>query len=337
MNKLHIIFSFFLTVMILQSCNTDVNLFSEGEESTIVYAMLNPTLDTNYVKITKSFTGNINEDASNYELSNFDYKLNASLVHKRTNDTIKLDTVSVYKPYDPNTPFYSGCNQLYYYTTHKLKDGDSYQLVIKKKDGSIISSEAKIISEFTISTLVNNFISFETRISNQSNQIRWRYNDPNATRAAYYEVIGYFHYRQVNHGSTDTIPYYMKWTMATGSYDELITDQYLHTSHIPTDFYNKLESDANIRNNSPEGVERFIDDFEVVITAVGEELYNYILANNSSSAIQDTPEYSNIENGIGLMSSRVIISREYTVHPLTRKNLAYNELYQDWGFVYEPE
>lgn len=334
MKRLHIIFLFFITALVFQSCSTDVDLFADGEEYTIVYAMLNPGLDTNYVKITKSFTGNANENALNYDLSNYDYKLDVRLVNKRHNDTIILDTVSVYKPYDPNTPFYSDCQQLYYYTTHKLQDGDIYQLIIKKRDGTIISSEVKIISEFVFASYINNTISFESNVSNQSNQIRWRYDDISATHAAYYEAIGYFHYKQLNPGSTDTMYYSMKWNMGTGTYEELITDMYLHTTHIPSDFYSQLNSDVNIINNSPQGVKRYFGNFEVVITAVGEELYDYMLANNSSSAIQDTPEYSNIENGIGLMSSRFILSKNFTINQLTRKNLSNN--YPEWGFVYEP-
>ncbi len=332
MNKLHIVFLFFLASMILQSCSTEVDLFADGAESTIVYAMLNPGIDTNYVKITKSFTGNVNENAQNYNLSNYDYKLNAGLVNIRTNDTIPLDTVSLYKPYDSNTPFYNDCQQLYYYTTRDLHDGDLYKLVIKKKDGSVISSEAKIISEFIYaSNNTTNTISFESKVSNVSNQIRWRYDDPiGATKAAYYEVIGYFHYKQLNYGSEDTMYYSMKWNMGAGTYDDLITDIFLHTTHTPIEFYSRLASDPNIRNNSPQGVRRYFGDFEVVITAVGDELYEYMLANNSSSAIQDTPEYSNIENGIGLMSSRFILTKYLTVADNTKTNLEKN--YPQWGF-----
>ena len=82
--------------------------------------------------------------------------------------------------------------------------------------------------------------------------------------------------------------------------------------------------------NSPSYVQRFVEDFEIVITATGEELYDYFLIQNSNGAIQDTPEYTNIENGMGILSSRSEASRtiEVAVHAI---NTLISD-YPEWGF-----
>ena len=80
--------------------------------------------------------------------------------------------------------------------------------------------------------------------------------------------------------------------------------------------------------NSPSYVQRFVEDFEIVITATGEELYDYFLIQNSNGAIQDTPEYTNIENGVGIFSSRSVCSKLF---PLNEQTI--NTLVKEWGFV----
>ena len=81
--SLFLYISFF--TLVFSSCKTDVNIFSEGEETTIVYGYLDVDADTNYVKITKSFVGNALENAPIYSSSNYDYKLMVS------NHTIQME------------------------------------------------------------------------------------------------------------------------------------------------------------------------------------------------------------------------------------------------------
>ena len=47
-----------LSIIIFNSCDNSVKIFADGEEVTAVYGYLDVDADTNYVKITKSFTGN---------------------------------------------------------------------------------------------------------------------------------------------------------------------------------------------------------------------------------------------------------------------------------------
>ncbi len=320
-----------LSLVIFSSCKTDVNIYEEGEETTIVYGYLDVNADTNYIKITKSFIGNVLELAPDYSASNYDYKLNVKLIGKfATNpnavQTEILDTTSIYKPYDPTGIFYSGRDQVLYYTTKKLLENTEYQLVIERNDGQVIKSKVKTISSSEV-TKPWVTINFE---SNSTNQITWKANDI-YNLAAYYEVIGYFHYKQLNPGG-DTVNYSMKWVMGSGTGDELWNSSIfrLSVNYTPSDFYKRLAADDNIVNNSPNYVKRFVDGFEVVVTSTGDELYNLIVIQNSGGAIQDTPEYTNIDNGMGIFSSRSVCSRKVDVAEITVNTLVRD--YPQWGF-----
>lgn len=324
-----------LSIVVLNSCETGVNIYDEGEETTIVYGYLDVDADTNYLKITKSFVGNVVEDGHDYDLSNYDYKLDVRLIGKFADmpniiSTEILDTCHVYKPYNPNAIFYSGINQVLYYTTRKLKVNEKYKLEIRRKDGVLITSTVETINNSVITRPNNYNISFE---SSATNQIRWKPQSDIFKRAAYYEVVGYFHYGQLNPGETDTVYHTMRWFMGSGTGDELwnSSDYYMFVNYTPDNLYKQLESNDNFVNNSPDWVQRFVKGFEIVITATGEELYNYMLVQNSSGAIQDTPEFTNIENGMGIWSSRSQCSKMIEVSEMTINTLIRD--YPQWGFV----
>lgn len=332
-NKLFCALFVIASMLIFNSCNTDVNIYNEGEETTVVYGYLDVDADTNYLKITKSFVGDVIENGQDYNMSNYDYKLNVKLIGKFADmpnvvSVVTMDTCHVHKPYDPNAIFYSGVDQVLYYTTRKLIEDQTYKLVIERNDGEVITSEVKTINGSTITQPYLN-ISFE---SQATNQIKWRSNKL-MERAAFYEVVGYFHYGQLNPGETDTVDYCVKWVLGSGTGDELwnSSEYRMFVNYTPKNFYKQLQADDNLTNNSPEWVQRFVKGFEIVVTATGEELYKYILIQNSMGAIQDTPEYTNIENGIGILSSRSQCRKMFEVHDRSVSALIRD--YPQWGFV----
>ena len=171
MRRLTIFLVTIISLTIFNSCDGNFSIFKEGDEYTIVYGYLDVDADTNYIKITKSFTGNALEMAPDYSASNYDYKLDAKLIGKFASapsrvSEVSLDTVSVFKPYDPDGLFYSGRNQLLYYTTEKLLANEYYQLKIIRKDSVEITSKVKTISSSSIRQPVYN-ISFESGYTNK--------------------------------------------------------------------------------------------------------------------------------------------------------------------------
>ncbi len=334
MRKLLLFLTIILSLFTLNSCDGPFSIFSEdGEEVTIVYGYLDADADTNYLKITKSFTGNAVDLAPNYSANNYDYKLDVKLTGKfATNPnavrTVMLDTTSVFKPYNPDGLFYSGVNQVLYYISEKLLENQEYQLVITRNDGEVITSKVKTICGSKIRQPIYT-MSFD---SPYTKKIEWRSNTFNQL-AAYYEVVGYFHYKQIDPGQTDTTYHKMKWFFGSGTGEEMYNSSTMNmfVNYTPTTFFSKLASDANIANNTSTYTQRFVDCFEIVVTATGDELYNYILIQNSNSAIMDTPEYTNINNGLGIFSSRSVCTHKVEIDERTINTLIRD--YPQWGFV----
>ena len=317
--------------MFLFSCNTKVDVFSEGEETTVVYAMLDPSADTNFIKITKSIIGNIYEVGQDYSQSNYEYgEIAVELKSLKDNKPVSLDTIWKWIPYNPESPFYSGCRQMYYYTTEEIKEGEEYGLYITRQDGTVVSSKAMTVKAFTINkpggqinlTTYKSFIEWSPKdVSNNIHDI-----------AAYFEVDAIFHYDEMMPGATEYVSRSIVWPLKSGKADSFINDRIFTLSFSPNVFYSILESNEYINQNSPVGVKRVVRDFEIRISAASDELYNYIIINNSSSAIQDTPNFTNITNGTGLMATRVIKNKLIKVTDFSRKYLHDN--YPQYGFIY---
>lgn len=335
MKKLNFILLAFFAFMIC-SCSNDVDLYSDKGDSTIVYMMLDTDADTNFVKITKSFVGNANEMAQNYDACNYQIgEIDVKLITP-DNYKIQMNPIQKWIPYDPNSTFYSGCYQTYYYTTAKLVSGEKYKLVITRNDGVVVTSEAKTIDNFEISTpSVDQKINFTASLY----KVIWVNRNVHGdlkTNAAMFEVAAFFRYEELQPGATEWVEKEVRWTLGKGLSDNLYDSKngYYFLPYTPKSLFDIIGSDVYLKNNSPQGVQRKIKKVRYEITAIGDEFYNYLIINNSSSAIQDTPEYTNIENGIGLMSARVTHSRKVIVNEISRKKIV--EDFPDYGFIYDP-
>ena len=337
---------FFLTIfaiaaLILSSCSNKVDLYADEGEHTIVYAMLDAGADTNFVKITKSFVGDVSQLAQNYEANNYKYdeiEVTLTGVFEGSNQTqtLTLDTIAKWIPYDANATFYSGCWQRYYYTTAKLKEGTSYTLNVLRKADNV---------NVTATTVTINNFRFRKPIANQPLQfkdvkrgtVEWKVPEfPCISTAAYFEITGYMHYKEVMPGSTDTVSRTVYWPFGSDKAENLITtqnnDTYYLINYTPEALFTVVRDNQYLRNNSPAGVQRFFGKFEIVISAIGEDLYNYYLVSNSTSAIQDVPNFSNVENGYGLVSARIAKTSLHPINILTRQKISRD--FPEFGFEY---
>lgn len=348
MKDIFIMKKIFLTIIAIaalffSSCSNKVDLYCYDGDSTIVYAMLDANADTNFFKITHSFVGDVSQLAHNYDANNYKYddiEVTFSGVFDGSNQTqtFTLDTISKWIPYDENSQFYSGCRQTYYYSTHKLKEGTEYTVnVLRKEDGVYITAKTMTINDFRAKKpLDGQALQF---YEVKRGTVEWRVRDfPFISTAAYFEVDAFFHYKELMPGSTDTTYRYAYWPLGSDKAENLLTtqnnDTYYVMNYTPEALLTVLKDNQYLKENSPNGVQRFYDKFEIKVSAIGEELYNYYLATNSTSAIQDVPNYTNVENGMGIVSSRISKSTFHRVRQLTRNKI--EERFPEYGFVHDP-
>lgn len=336
-----LLFSVFAILFMFNACSTDVDLYADYKDITVVYGLLDSGADTNFIKINKAFCGNNDEPIDALEAaqiadsSNYAGKLNAKLIEYRANasssnfqktDEFQLDTITVH---NKDLGIFYAPDQLVYYTTRRIKANSDkykyrYELEIAIGD-SIISAVTDVVggSGFYMPQSSLNFSS-----SANNGTVLWS-KCPNS---AIYEVVFKFHFIEVN-AANDSVERVMTWPL--GSHPEYSLSFENGTYNIPYKaslFFYNLASFLGDDTLNPNITERLIYDpsLEVSIAAGGDELYNFITVNGpSSSIVQTLPEYTNVKGGYGVLSSRYMLKKRMKLAGNTIPELKARE---NWHF-----
>lgn len=322
--------SLFALVMLFNACSTNVDLYADYKDITVIYGLLDSDKDTNYVKINRAFLGpgNALEIAMIADSCNYPSKLDAKIVeyrattggnnYQKTNRELVLDTMTIHNK-DTEGLFYAP-DQLVYYTTEPVYTNSErykykYELLVDRGD-TILSAETDMTGGygFNINTAT---ISFS---GESGTPIKW-YPCPNA---AIYEVVLRFDYMELK-GPFDTVHQSIEWSLGTYPETSLELDHNMYVvSHKSEAFYTKL---AEKLQGDTIGVDRLVANPAICISiaAGNEELYNFISVNApSSSIVQSIPEYTNVKGGYGVFASRT----------MQEKWVKFNSIYDiaKWGF-----
>ena len=326
-------FSVFSLLILFNACSTDVDLYADYKDITVVYGLLDPGRDTNYVKINKAFLGpgNAFDIALIADSCNYPNKLDAKIIEYRApaggnnyqvNKTLNLDTITIH---DKELGTFYAPDQLVYYTPGKIKSNSDYYkykyvLQIDRGD-TLLTAETDIVGGelFMIDPKPLGF-------NAEKGQVKW-YPCPNA---AVYEVVVKFYFTEVSPGM-DSVKRCMTWSLGTHPASEITEDHgKLLLNYKSSVFYTTLASflgDDTLKHD----VDRIISDYclGVSVAAGGEELYKFITVNGpSSSIVQTIPEYTNINGGgYGVFSSRA--SKELRVKMSSIPHLIAHE---NWRF-----
>lgn len=329
-NLLIMIHRFFFSVIVtglvfLVSCSTDVDNYADYKDVTVVYGLLEAGKDTTFIKINKAFLGPGNAllFAQIPDSNNYPGKLNARLLGKRGNldlPPIILDTITRRNKLAGDSVFYFPAQKLYF-TTTPIDANASYRLSIERP-GGLVTSTTEVVRDFPITQPISR-INFAALAPGT---IRWN----SAQFGKRYEVTLVFHYEEIVPGNPDTLKKQMVWALGSRKAERLSGGDQLEISYIGEEFYNRLGGQlANILN-----VKRFAGEVDVIISSGGDELSTYLDVNApNNSIVQERPEYTNIENGIGLFSSRRTIVRPYRLSTQSEIKLVENF---NWGFEIKP-
>ena len=341
---------FTLFAAALSSCTTDVDLYADYKDITIVYAMLNPKADTNYVKITRAFCGtndnpiNANEIAQIFDSSNYSGKLDARIIEMKnthgnvfepTGRVMRLDTITLH---DKEEGVFYAPDQQFYYTAEPFYTGSEeskykYRLVVVKPDGDSLTAQTGMVgnAEFSIMT---NGVAFQVATTNEVKKIMFRADD----FASLYEVSMQFNYREQKTGQ-GMKKKNIRRSFGTRAINEFHkvegTDNLYSLDYSVNWLFNALSfaigGDTIYDTNHP-NVVRYIDDFVISISAASDELTYYYIANQSqmNSPMSLVTTYTNVEGGYGLFSSRTMIEKEAKLSAYTKKELFGMS---SWGFV----
>jgi len=296
----------------MNSCDNTLDVTADWKEIPVVYGLLNPSAEQNYIRINRAY---LNEDgnALNFaqEPDSLQFKdLTVTLVESRNGvelnsvvlNRVNGDTIGLPK----EDGIFASSPNILYETSYDIKSTDfaqtyAYHLVIvNNESGKIYRSNATMVGNteilsplrerdprFNINDDTNRFIFINYREAPQAKmydcKIRFRYKEYPKGKPGEFTV-----------DSVDWTVFKNRETARLRGYEEKLIAV---KSHL---FYDFLASSIV----SDENIERVPLDMGFYLYAGGEDLYTYVQVNQPSIGIvQKKPEFSNIDNGLGIFSS----------------------------------
>ncbi|MCD4736758.1 MAG: hypothetical protein K8R53_12000 [Bacteroidales bacterium] len=312
---------FFLATII--SCETDFDITADWEDITVVYGLLDQKSEVQYIKINRGFIGKGNalDMAAVPDSSNYLFKMDVRIEEWEEDGsglirTITFDTTTVYNkeegtfPYPEQIVYKSEPPYIYHLKTTVgdtfwLNQESVYKLIVYNQvNEKEIYSETILVHDFEIiRPIYETEMNFKFDLNNQDikKEFKWK----NATNGTRYEFLLNFIFDEVDINTVDTI-----------SRTITITSTIITPSPSQQDIIFKMRNqefyEACLRHipyEDPameEQVKTRLHGFaDVIISVAAQELTNYInVYEPSTSIVQEKPLYTNIDNGIGIFSSR---------------------------------
>ena len=321
MNRIILLFATIATL--LSACSTEFDVTAPYKEIPVIFGILNKDEAVQYIKINKAY---LNDEGSAIiagsvpDSNIFPYPIEAKLYATNTPltdanikyiDSVVLDTVHLNKEagsFNANNIFYktpAGFKVKYYVASSRDTIWANYQVVVRRKsDGKLIAkSRTPIVADFLFSGTQN-----EVKLYNRFTKIylNHTFNWNGAVNGKMYTAFLRFKFREVDDlvGSSEEkfvdMPMFenIKTSNSTGSSKISYT---LSGEAFFTYLQAKLDP-----LTSPSARREYIAPLELHFNVAGEELTKYIEINNGSGGLNDIrPEYSNVEGGLGIFSSRM--------------------------------
>jgi hypothetical protein len=311
--------SILLIASIISSCKTDFELNAPYKTIPVVYGLLDQSLDTQFIKINKSFLGNSNNanfasinDCTQFEsLTAFIYGFN------QNNDTVSIGTLKemMVGNLDPGI-FYEDSQKIYYLETPSgyLNDDYSYKLNVSVPDKNLnFSAQTDLVKR----PLIFDFLS---KITLQLNGFRCADNDLATTDEYFdqrldwkttlngkrYELVLRFAYVE-HYLNGDTAQKFIDWDL--GDQTSVNTDggENMFKVVSGSSFFEMLQGRLSSYDLEEQVEKRTFNSkaIEFILTAGNEDLNTYMQVNEPvTSVVTERPIFTNVDNGIGLFGSK---------------------------------
>ena len=334
----HLLFLAFLTgTLFWSACETDFQLEGEWKDIPVVYAFLSQQDTAYYVRVERAFLepgGNARDiaqipDSIYYDANVLSVKLER-LSNGQVYDLIQVDGRDEGYP-RAGGDFANEPNILYKLSKEQitLSGGMDFRILVERPGEETASATSVIVEEIEIANLpitgVYQFGDFD-----RDTRVEWR-SEGETNRV--FDLRMLISYRESDPNNTsEFIEKQVEWVL--GQSIEREEDISLQSFRFPNEtFYEFLASSLEPLS---EGVRKF-DAINIQVTGAGQEIEDYLRISNANIGItssQEIPVYTNVENGVGVVTSRFqVISEDLGLGAAARDSLYNGVITKDLNFV----
>lgn len=311
-------------VFLFSMCSTEIELLDDWKETCVAYGLLDQTQPKQYVRIQKAFLGpnNAYDMAQQYDSINYITTLDVKIeqiLNGTVVNTFQLQPDTFYnKQYGD---FYAPMQVIYSFDTPSgLSDQYQYRLKIyNSSTGNTSDATTTLVEDFNITSPSVSAIGFTNPNPDAAVEIKWQ----GSPSARIYQLGMYFNYLETDLNNVTT----QKTTpiLTVGTLETTVqTANGTQSLKLPIQsFYRFVAQSVPDDNNV---ISREAVNVDFIVYGAGSELKDYIELNGATTGIaQERPSYTNINNGLGVFSSRTFSSRTYGVSAATDDSLSYGQ------------
>lgn len=339
-----------ITLASIVSCDNDLDIIAEWKDIPVVYGVLNAQDSVHYVKLNKAFLGQGDVMSMAQEFDSLQYnqeEVGLRLIEYRQTAGQYIESKSI--EMEPTDEFvkpdgiFSSPDQIIYKSDASLNNERYYsaQVYDKSLDTVIASNLIPIDVLSPIQIIKPNPASALNLVSNGNYPITVEWSPTEG--ADLYELKIRFHYvEQQIANLSDTVHKYIDWNFPyrlptssiTSESISLDAEQFLNFLAVNIDENPNVYRQVKGMQISQTSLSHACLD--ITLMAAGQNLSTYILLNqNSNSIVVDRPEYSNIDNGIGVLSSRSFnVLEGIKINNFSNDEIAFNEITKHLNFAY---
>ncbi|MFM9027671.1 MAG: hypothetical protein ACKOQ6_06715 [Bacteroidota bacterium] len=316
-------------------CSEEIDITAPYEETAAVFGLLNPNDSVQYIRISKAFLGEGNvyfmaqqNDSINYpdELEVRMERLTATGTVAESFQLTRVESI----PRDSGLFYYP--RQIYYSTNRPIReDGSKYRLLLRNtRTGYSATATTEIIPDINVIAPASGLdVDFSTRLQTT-------YKITSTRNAQIFDLDIVFRYKNIYPSGSITYD-----SVLISFADELVDPNSLQTIEFPyyrPDFFLALSAQIPVES----GVRRRIDNLQGGVLPLEfrfyggtEDLYTYSqLTAPSGSIVQERPLFTNVENGVGLFTSRLIRYEFRTISAGTKVTIDTSALTRNLNFEF---
>lgn len=289
----------------LCSCNNDLDILAPYKETCIVYGLINAADSVQYVRINRAFLGEEDANIMAQHPDSFNYPDILDVTFERWKSGVKLysfllqrdSSMSLEPGIFANTP-----NILYKTPADTLIFSDSeYRLnIYNRTNGQTTSSITAALNNINVT--IPQVLPGSTITVPLYNAAPYKVKFSTDAEAAVYNLTIKFNYTEFpNNNPTDFVYKSVDWSL--GNFTNTGNGGNIEVDLSGDDLFSLIGSTIPLNNT----VNRRFSSLSFIFTSGAEPFYTYITVNQPPSGIvQSIPDYTNIENGKGIFSSRYI-------------------------------
>tara|TARA_R110002049_G_scaffold200971_6_gene371684 strand:- start:2030 stop:3091 length:1062 start_codon:yes stop_codon:yes gene_type:complete len=307
-------------LVMLSSCETDVELIQDYEQNSFIFGLLDQHVDTQFVRVNKAFLGTLSieemaaiGDSINYQPGDLKVELNLKSffnlqgrILPDRDETVELQELTVSK----STGLFNNDDYTVFYTTTAIPQEENnvpvdYELIVTNlRTGKVISGKTQLIEDTRLDQPNPNSstVSFSKLTPNgfifQDNfNVEWK----SKRNAVKHEVYVRFYYDEINLSTSDTTYNSFDYFAGTAENPGGNSGASLFTVFDPLNFFKEIGRRLEVKT----GIERIRPRIQIYMIIANQDFSLYVDASSPSNDInQNKPSYSNLSNGLGIFGAR---------------------------------